>query len=350
VTQNAQSDGRIIELDGLRAIAVLAVIVDHVCVFSLDGSGRFGGFAFSVGLAGVRYFFVLSGFVILRGLLHENEATGRISLGGFWIRRCSRILPAFWTYLLAVWLLGVSRIIHTDLHSLMWSALLVANVVHVDWFHRHIWSLSVEEQFYVLGPLITLVILRRRRGSVAFVLGSIYLGCLFWQRVEREFAALHIPASLEFLSMFRFICAGVMLGFSHRNFAGLFRRVPGVLVAAVALLTVFLPESPANHWAQICCQGLQPLGIAGVVGWIALERDRCRWLCWPILQWLGRRSYSLYLWQQLYLGPSQLFGFAVNGIVKTFALTLVFASGALSYRFVEKPVIALGRRVAVRLR
>lgn len=342
-TNYTQFGSRILELDGLRALAVLAVIADHFFVVTLQTSGPLTDFAFRLGSAGVQYFFVLSGFVISRALLEEHAANGRISLRKFWLRRCFRILPAYWVFLLVVTLLGCSHLIRTDLHSLLWSAFLITNVVQVDWFHGHTWSLSVEEQFYLVGPLVAFVFLRGRRLWVGLVGSSIYLVCVFWSRSQRELAALHLSLSLSFLSNFRFICAGVMLGFFHRDIDRFLRRAHGGIMAAAALTMLALREPLTSYGGRLAYESTLPLGIACVIGWVALAGDRCAWLRWTSFQWTGRCSYSLYLWQQLFLGPPLLYGLAMSRIPSVALLALVFAFGAASFRYVEKPAIAWGR-------
>src|ERR1700712_3611651 len=156
-------------LDGVRALAVLAVLADHGGVAGLPG-----------GFVGVDVFFVLSGFLITSLLLQEHRRTGRIRLGAFWARRARRLLPALVLMVLAVITLrrafapdSVSGLRLDALAALGWVANWRFAARHTDYFAQggmasplqHTWSLGVEEQYYLLWPLIlvTVVLLSRHR-------------------------------------------------------------------------------------------------------------------------------------------------------------------------------------------
>ncbi|HEY3757741.1 MAG TPA: acyltransferase [Opitutaceae bacterium] len=331
---------RVAELDGVRALAVGAVIVDHQLAFALPMPHAVSAFAYWLGLAGVRYFFVLSGFVITRRLLAEHAQTGTVSFGKFWLRRALRILPAFWVYLAAVALLGAAGFIRTNATSLGWSLAFLANVKPVGWFHEHIWTLSVEEQFYVVAPLAAWVLLGRRRIWSAVVLAGFFLGCLFWHRLEHLLGRLHAETSLEFLSMFRFIASGVALGVFAPDLGAWFRSLSGIWIGLAALATAVMRDMPVDHyWLKMALQLAQPVAIALVIGWVAAEAARCRWLAHPALLWIGRRSYSLYLWQQLFLAPAVHYLFLAGALFRWIAVPATVAASAASYAFVERPLL-----------
>ncbi|NBP49618.1 MAG: acyltransferase [Actinobacteria bacterium] len=150
-------------LDGLRALSVLAVIVYHANKSWLGG-----------GFLGVEVFFVISGYLITTLLLNESERTGSISLRQFWIRRARRLLPALWTMLVMVvlWCAAFEREALGQLRGDVVAAVLYG----FNWFQvwmgtsyfgqlglvplRHLWSLAVEEQFYLVWPVLIAVLLR----------------------------------------------------------------------------------------------------------------------------------------------------------------------------------------------
>ncbi|MFY8158549.1 MAG: acyltransferase family protein, partial [Ilumatobacteraceae bacterium] len=165
-------------LDGLRAIAVLAVVVYHANKNWLHG-----------GFLGVEVFFVISGYLITLLLLTESEQHGRINFRAFWMRRARRLLPAMWTLLLGV-TIYCSLFEREELGKLRGDV--IAALIYVfNWFKiwagdsyfdasaldplRHLWSLAVEEQFYLIWPVLIAVVLKRY-GRRPAKLGIIFLG------------------------------------------------------------------------------------------------------------------------------------------------------------------------------
>ena len=141
---------RIPSLDGLRAVAILMVCLSHLAQTKGSPIHNFSSF----GNLGVRIFFVISGMLITRLLLDELHRDGSISLKGFYFRRTLRIFPAMWFYMGVVLLLeaaGVLSLLPKDaLHAFTYT---VNYDQHRSWYIGHLWSLSVEEQFYLLWPM-----------------------------------------------------------------------------------------------------------------------------------------------------------------------------------------------------
>src|ERR1700730_15754520 len=158
-------------LDGLRAVAVFLVIIAHF------------GFAQVPGAHGVMIFFVLSGFLITWLLLKESERYGKISLAGFYKRRTLRIFPAFYVY----WLILITLLVATGKAVLWphaWSALFYASnyytAIHGDPNNgfSHTWSLAIEEQFYLLWPLVFLMLrnnLKRMTAFLVCLIGAVWV-------------------------------------------------------------------------------------------------------------------------------------------------------------------------------
>lgn len=168
-------------LDGLRALSVLAVVLYHLHFKSVDG-----------GYLGVAIFFVLSGYLITDLLVNEWDKTGRIDLKGFWIRRFRRLIPALFIMLILVgtWITLFQRTFLVGLRSeIVAAALYVSNWFYIAQDHsyftsfappsplQHMWSLAVEEQFYILWPIIMMIGLKfvKNRGTLAI---GIFLGAL----------------------------------------------------------------------------------------------------------------------------------------------------------------------------
>ena len=158
----ATTSKRIPTLDGLRAVSIVLVLLNHLVgtlyyPAILSPLGEFGNF-------GVRVFFVISGYLITSLLIKEHERTGSISLKNFYLRRVFRIFPAAYTYLLVLAVLNAKyHILHR--HDLLFAATYLTNFrLSRAWYVGHLWSLAVEEQFYMLWPMV-LVVWGIRRGS-----------------------------------------------------------------------------------------------------------------------------------------------------------------------------------------
>src|SRR6185437_11344057 len=178
-------------LDGLRCISILWVILLHL---SLPQEGRLLEFVASHGWMGVDMFFVISGYLITTILLHEHSATGAISLPRFYVRRALRIWPAY--YAVIAIMIGAALITRSVdvLHTIKWPALYLTNVY--AGYHRTenvtfltSWSLALEEQFYLLWPLLLFV---NVRWAMRTAIGAV-VGVLAW----RAWLVFHIPPGVE---------------------------------------------------------------------------------------------------------------------------------------------------------
>lgn len=324
------SASRIPSLDGLRAISILLVIVGHISISN-------------VGLAifGVHVFFVISGYLITSLLQGEQQRNGRISIGGFYTRRCFRILPAAYTYILLIALFWPG-----SRPGLPYAATYTVSYhfVTIPLVFQHLWSLSVEEQFYLLWPL-------------AFVLGFRYRAQVAW-------------AAMLTAALFR-----LALAFSSSPFAASYMHFsfPGTMdsIAAGCLLAIYEPrfrerlqwmcEPPAIAiavplsawalgglwWGESSVRGVRimatfwgvvPLLIALWIFLLIQRKDRI--LNNPVASAIGILSYSLYLWQQPFTAAGK------GPIVLRLIFLAVCATA--SYFLVEKPMLALGAYVRAR--
>jgi peptidoglycan/LPS O-acetylase OafA/YrhL len=336
------------DVQGLRALAVLLVVADHA------GAGALAG-----GFVGVDVFFVLSGFLITSLLVREVAARGRVSLAGFYARRARRILPAATVVVLVVlaWCartLAPVRVADVG-EDARWSAFFAANV-HLagageDYFDddralspfQHYWSLAVEEQFYLVWPLLLgLVVLAGGRLS-RHVVSLLVLACaasLAWwvhlgatdpQQAYYSSAAraweLGLGALLAVLAP-----ALVRLAGPVRTLLG----AAGLVAVLAAAVSVGATTGPGTAWRV-------PLAVLGTVALVAAGTGGSalgtgRLLAARPLTWLGDRSYSLYLWHWpvLVLGAPYVAG--LRGPAGTAALLGVAAALTLaSYHLVEQP-------------
>jgi peptidoglycan/LPS O-acetylase OafA/YrhL len=337
-------------LDGLRGLALLGVLLFHA-------NGALPG-----GYLGVDLFFVLSGFLITSLLLAEHRETGRIALAPFWVRRARRLFPALLSLMPIVAIYGRYFARSEELLTVRAQALAALAYVanwqaifrHQSYWQlfaapsplEHTWSLSIEEQFYVVWPLLVSLVLRRRTNRT--LLGV----CL-------TLSALSMAAMLYFFDP----------GNTTRAYLGTDTRMSGILLGA-ALATLISPNDRVGAravraldvcgllaalglgvaWATL--RGTNPLLYRGgfwltelgalllIACAIAGERSFvARALAIRPLTWLGTISYGVYLWHWpvnvfLTTERTHLQGIGLHAL--RFALTLAIA--IISYRFLEQPI------------
>lgn len=363
----ASSAARLPGLDGLRALAVILVVVYHL----------FPQWWFVGGFIGVDVFFVISGFLITSLLLRERDATGRMSLVDFWRRRARRLLPALVLLLLvcssAAWVIGGDVLVRLGAQiagALTFSYNWVAIVIGEGYFggttpelFRNLWSLGIEEQFYVLWPLLLpLILLLPRAWARVAAVGALAAASAVWMG-EIVASTGNVSRAYYGTDSHAFgILFGVALAFTlHRTLAAptlwmqrtaVRRGAEIVGIAAVAGLLVLSFLAPTDSIRTF------PLTIAGasILSGIAIIAA-----VWPHarlgdaldarpLRWIGERSYGLYLWHWPLLvllvaavqGTAPEAGVPVWVGLVTLALTVVIAEA--SYRFLETPVRRLGFR------
>ncbi|HYZ90177.1 MAG TPA: acyltransferase [Myxococcales bacterium] len=337
---------RIASLDGLRAVAILMVVGSHI-TGSRDVPSWYGHlFPVYFGRLGVRVFFVLSGYLITRLLLMEHRETGSIRLGMFYFRRTFRILVPYYAFLIAVygaWRLGWIQLAQGDLEYAV--VYLTDYHPHGAWTLGHTWSLAVEEQFYLLWPAI-LVLLGVKRSTwvaAAYLLAAPFLRLFIWHfHPESDNGIGH-----TFFTSADPIAIGCLLAIvsdklwhSARYRAVLSSRwillVPPLVVAAGSL---------DSHPRIAFTLGTTIINV-GVAIWL----DRCLRMPWrfstrllsqPVLVGIGRISYSLYLWQQLFIDRLS------TGWANAFPRCAILAglTAVASFFLIEKP--SLSARVAL---
>ncbi|MDP1631814.1 MAG: acyltransferase family protein [Caulobacter sp.] len=321
------------DIDGLRALAVLAVVGFHAGVPFMGG-----------GFAGVDVFFVLSGYLIA-GIVAERQKSGDFSLSWFWERRIRRIFPALMTVLAAVsvmaWVLLTPRDLTDYSRSMIAALASVSNLffwTHSGYFAAedltrpllHTWSLGVEEQFYLVFPVFMLLAARLFPGRVRTVLGALALlslGLGVWMAKAQPDAAFYLPfpRAWELLT-------GVLLALWRPSLPqGRWRHAAGLVGVAMVVATVLLFDK-TTPWPGFAAllpvlgTALVLVGEGGIVGRLLSVRP---------LVWTGLVSYSLYLWHWPLLTFQHLL--APGPWPTAAAVLLAVALSALSLRFIERP-------------
>ena len=289
------------DLDGLRAVAVILVVLDHAQV------------PFPLGSAGVGAFFVLSGYVITNVLLSGGP------LRHFYARRALRLFPALGLLVAFVVVAGVAGlwtgpwvpgVVATALYVTNWAAI-TASMGPLG----HAWSLAIEEQFYLVWPLALLVLGRR-----AWAVAVVGIGIAFVARAGAEGMTIYFSTLTRMDALFVGCLLALIPG-----------RLPRAL-APVGLTAIVLAGMLGGVLASSVVMPMATLGAALVI--------RAPWPPLARLAPLGRRAYGIYLWS-----------WPLTILVGPLAVPLTFVCAELSYRLVEHPILArkdaLGRRPAV---
>ena len=342
--------GRIRSLDGLRAVSIILVMISHLVgvrgFLIPEGAGR----VFELGELGVRVFFVISGFLITSILLTELASRKSIDLARFYFRRTLRIFPPYYlflTVLVAIQAIGLITLNPGDLSH----ALSYTSNYHQQrsWFVGHTWSLAVEEQFYILWP-VTLVLLGKRKGlllALAFLLAAPLIRVAIWELCP----GIRGGIGQRFETIADSIAAGcLMAGIRSRLHAiAAYRRLLNGKALLIAIAMVLAGNAVHDHPLAHFFLGytVMNIGIAFCLDWCVTNHSgRIGMLlnCRPAVA-IGVMSYSIYLWQQIFLdrySESVLCRFPVNVI-------LVGAAAALSYFLCEQPCFGLRKFIESRI-
>jgi peptidoglycan/LPS O-acetylase OafA/YrhL len=343
---------RIPSLDGLRAVSIGLVIVAHA-IFSagfVTASNQLHWLEALAGL-GVRVFFVISGYLITNLLLSEIQINGRLHLPRFYLRRTLRIFLPYYCFLgMVIILAGLHRV--TLSYGDIWHAATytVNYYSQRSWYIGHAWSLSVEEQFYLLWPAVLLLagIRRGMWGALLFALLT---------PVTRVAYHHYVPSLSRYEIGYRFetaadaIAIGCLLAGSsawlQRN--SYYQRAirSQIMILAPIIVLCASELNPESKRYLLMGVSIQNLGIAVCIAWCVANfaTPVGRLLnCGP-MTFIGRISYSLYLWQQLFLAPhSSVFvsRFLAN-------LLLVVIASICAHYLVERPALELRKRLEKRL-
>jgi peptidoglycan/LPS O-acetylase OafA/YrhL len=346
-------------LDGWRAVAIVLVLACHSFdqgLGKLFGSGERASLLKSqLGDWGVHIFFTLSGYLITSRLVRE-AARGRVSLSEFYLRRVFRIQPAAWTYLTVVGALALLGKLDVLLGSWLSALLCYANLhTNWSWSTGHFWSLAIEEQFYLVWPLLFVVLGERRRFAGAVALTAAFS---VWRAVAMKFHLTMTPTWLVRTDMqAEYLMWGCALALWKANphQQPLIARLTGPVPFAFALALMAAGALVSTGSGKLD-QVLRTVG-AGATGLVLLTtstRPRT-WLgrlleLSPVAR-LGRVSYSLYLWQQIFFAWDEFRSPSMGRLQSLpWNIAAALACAVVSHRFIEQPLIRVGHRVIERRR
>lgn len=348
-----QGGGRIAELDGLRALAALAVVAYHITSFHgvvPPHAHWFVHVLAGLGTSGVNVFFIISGFIITTLLLREKSATGRVSLKAFYTRRFFRIVPPFAVYLLTVLILGLAGAITISYRGMAISAVFAENykLFQTDpgnWFVAHTGTLSLEEQFYLVFPPLLCLVFRFHTRQTFVWLCAAYLCAALSQKLG-VYLADHVSRgwySITGVRDFRYIIIGVLLGLRGGPVLKWLSNKPLLLPLLAVLIAGLRLWQKDEGILPLLAFIVEPCLCGLLVMWFVQNPSLCAPLRWPAVQWAGACSYSIYLWQQLFTAPPD--GYHGWGLARMplLACAAIIACAAVSHYLVELPCIRLGK-------
>ncbi len=356
---------RIPSLDGLRAVSIFLV----VCLHSLQtysASHHVSGIWYGIfnGGSGVFIFFEISGFLITTLLLAEHQKRGSISLRGFYLRRAFRILPPLYLYIAVAALLGVAGRLALSWGS-VFSALFFFHNVYAPgqmWSIEHLWSISVEEQFYLVWPFVLVYCMRRRGRSGRLAAAVMPAAVIVMSPVLRVVLAMSHQTELHRLGIsflkFDFIMYGCLIALLQ-GMSG-FERVYGRLtrwwwlMPAVIVGCNLLSARYENSFDLTIGYTISGAAIAIFLLWCTRNAASVigRMLNARPVAWVGVLSYSIYLWQTLWLHDGNQRVFAPLGWLTRFPLNWLgfMAAAMFSYYLVEQPSLRLRGEMVRRLK
>lgn len=347
-------------LDGLRAIAVIGIIIYHLNKQWLTG-----------GFLGVDTFFVISGYLITSLLLKEYEETGTINLKQFWIRRIKRLVPAVLFLLLSVIALTlifepsyIVKIKHDAIAAFFYLSnwwYIAKDINYFEQFSfmplKHLWSLAIEEQFYIFFPLVLFLLFKwiKNKRNIGLIFWVVSLVSLFLMVLISEPNMEQSRVYFGTDTRLQTILLGVLLAFiwpPHRLKAHPPKALTAVIdmtgIVGIAILGYFMyTVGDSDDWIYnggfylISLMTLLIIASAAhPTGWVA------RGLGNPVFVFIGKRSYSLYLWHFIVI--SFVHRHYVDGQIPMYVyaidILLTLALAEISYRYVENPIRKQGWR------
>jgi peptidoglycan/LPS O-acetylase OafA/YrhL len=333
-------------LNGLRAFSILLVILDHIDLKYHHSIFRDSVPLLFDGALGVNTFFVISGFLITYLLLKEENNYGKISLKSFYIRRSLRIFPVYYIFLLVCFLLQLAGRAHID--GISWLTSLTYTKYFspaTDWETTHLWSLSVEEHFYLLWPFVFKYFKNRR---------NLFMWCVIVMSpiIRIIYYRHNVPIINPYTFFWR--VDAIMWGCCFAVYLDQIKKVVLKYANAITLLIPFAVLVLLFYIDKWILQYQWHLGVftipfgstkgtvadicIGLILILSVYRNGLwsKFLNIPIVAYMGILSYSIYIWQQLFSCESL-------GFLSSFPANIffIFLTAYISYNYVEKPFLKL---------
>ena len=329
------------DIDGIRAIAVLSVIAFHAFPSLVPG-----------GFVGVDIFFVISGFLITQIIVAELD-NGNFKIRNFYSRRIRRIIPSLLVALLVALVLGWILLLPNDFSQfgsvLAGSSVFITNFVlfaQVNYFDAaavekpllHLWSLSIEEQFYIFWPIFLIIIYKFRRFALSLTLILLFSSFSYAYLIHAN-----DPERAFYYPFPRFweLLVGAVLAFiylHHKDMLGLLNKFKfvteiGALLSALLIIFAIVGTSTSQNLRAVT---IGVIGSAGLILFGFANPFISRIVGNPISTWIGLISYPLYLWHWIFLSYAFIyFGESPSITVKIVAIGMSIFLAFLCYRYIE---------------
>jgi peptidoglycan/LPS O-acetylase OafA/YrhL len=333
-TSGSRSMARVPSLDGLRGLSILLVVVGHVA--GTAGMPAVLDRLHNLGNWGVKFFFVISGFIITKLLIEEKERRESIGFARFYLRRTAKVFPAYFTYIAFVALSAWKGWIELMPGDLVHALTFTMNF-HIErgWFLNHTWSLGVEEQFYLCWPLIVLMCRRPAlmRVCIGVLVAVPLIRAHMWFNLSSSPTSMTraLPAAADAMAAGALLC--LLLDRWRTSWPRSIALGYALLAAAFVLPALSFALRPGAFY--IWGQSVMIVFIAGVVMHCVLFPDEGigRLMNSRFLVLHGLISYSLYLWQEPFLNSTEVRWFTTAPV----NLALAYACGIGSYWAIERP-------------
>jgi peptidoglycan/LPS O-acetylase OafA/YrhL len=347
---------RLPSLDGMRALGIIVVLMCHATDERVGPALR-SLFPYFDGLAAVRVFFVISGFLITTLLVQEREKKGRVSLGRFYQRRFIRLFPVQFSYIVFLFILTLTTRLSISPCRFVTAITYLKNYGCAGKIDGHMWTLSVEEQFYLLWPLTIAFIPRKW----CFIMAYAFMIVSPFSRIYEykfEFPGGTNPIWWWLTSNSDVIMFGCVAGLIYKEpwLQRIIRYRPGV-GRMVSLAMLIVPPILTDHlllgfFTVTLGPTVQAVGSAYLVLSCVLVRHGVLYklLNIPALVFIGLMSYSLYVWQEIFFFATPgdfglrdlfIFHFPID-------LFMAIVAGCLSYFGIERPLAGLRKALAER--
>jgi|TARA_B110000881_G_scaffold103163_1_gene90590 peptidoglycan/LPS O-acetylase OafA/YrhL len=347
--------GRILGLDGIRAYAVIMVVVTHLHIFIEWHNDKSPLYSLVWGAIGVIIFFILSGFLITHLLFLEYEKTGTVNLKQFIIRRGLRIFPAFYLFILILFTLGLSIETNTTPKQLFMAAIYWFNHTPRNEYNPilgHTWSLAVEEHFYIIWPLIFMLLTKIKTRGLSISLALIMM--IYSLQILQN----HLYAETDLNQTFRldrwtssaaiYLLSGCLgASFVHSKY---WDRISNLQIVSIVLSAMFIVGFGVDFWFEGDFRVAKYWRIAGILSailWVYINQDSKLVAIFEFspIKYIGTVSYGIYLWQGFYLstGPYRWDG-QEWPLDPTIGVILLCITVPLSYHLFEKKFLKLKDR------